>query len=84
MMEVFELVVIVDTRLEHALVNTTYRAYPVIRKILKCCSRCDAMFRIALFGIICVAAWITKILLHNHFPFLLDYYSKYSKMGMLN
>ncbi len=40
------------------------RAYPILRNILKCCSRCDTAIRIALLRVIYIATWFTKIFLH--------------------
>lgn len=61
----YYLVVVIDARLEHALVNTAYGANPIIRNVLKSGSGCDAMLRITYCGIIRVATGIAKIFLHS-------------------
>lgn len=40
------------------------RTYPIFGKILKCCSRCDAIIRISYLRVILIAAWSTYILFH--------------------
>ena len=59
------LVVVIDAGLEHTLVDTAYRANPIVRQIFKRRSGFDAVFGIAFFGIVCVATRITEIFLHS-------------------
>lgn len=58
------LVVVIDARLEHALVHAANRAAPVIGQILESGSGSDAMLGIAFFRIISVSTGIAEIFFH--------------------
>lgn len=59
------LVVIANTGLEHALIDSADRAYPIVRNIFERRSGRNTMFRITFFRVIHIATRITEILLHK-------------------
>ncbi len=62
---VYNLVVIVNARLEHIFGHAADRAAPVSRKILKCRAGSNAMLRVTFRRVISISTGIAKIFLHN-------------------
>ena len=78
---IYYLVIIVNAGLEHILGHAAQRAAPVSRKVFKSCAGFDSVLRITLLRIICIAAGITKIFLHNVYllSFSINYIVKMHK-----
>ena len=49
--------------------DTAYRAHPIIREVLKCCSRLYTIIGITDLWVVNVSTYVANILLHNAFRY---------------